>query len=300
MIESLKQAAENNGDKLQVVPIECLLEIHDELISFKENNELNDFQNWIVSKLYTLAAPEASFKINSIIIAAVPHPAYAKVEFNRQGKTYNFMCPTVSDFDSTQKYISDLTTFKGYHIQPAPTLPLKRLAARTGLGVYGRNNICYSGKMGSFFSFLAFFSDIECHDYDWSKITLNEMCTHCNICYNECPTGAIRSDRFLIDNQKCLSLFNEGPGDLPGWIPLSAHHCIYDCLKCQLSCPMNKEAALNIAGTIQFNENETNMILTCDSYEALPLSIKQKAKILGINQWFTAIPRNLNLLFQLS
>ena len=300
MIELLKQAAENKGDRLQMVPVGCLQHIKDEITFFEENNELNNFQKWIVTGLYNLTVPEADFEVKSIIVAAVPHPAYAKVEFIRQGKLYRLICPAASDLDAAREYITDLVVSEGYHLQPAPALPLKRLAAKTGLGVYGRNNICYNDKMGSFFSLIAFFTDIECGSRIWKDIESNEVCANCNICYNECPTGAIGSDRFLLDNQKCLSLFNEGPGELPEWIPASAHHCIYDCLKCQLKCPMNKEAVQNVVDPIRFSEEETERILTCSSYEDLPLSIKQKAKILGINQWFTAIPRNLNLLFELS
>ncbi|MBN1873490.1 MAG: 4Fe-4S binding protein [Anaerolineae bacterium] len=150
--------------------------------------------------------------------------------------------------------------------------------------------------MGSFFSFVAYFSDIPCDNDDWVEIRQADVCTHCRICFNNCPTGAIREDRFLIDNERCLSYFNENAGEFPEWIPLSAHHCLYDCLKCQINCPMNKEYVNNVIGPIRFSEDETDRLLSGSPFDTYPPDLKQKSKKLGLHQWPAGIPRNLSIL----
>jgi len=300
MVHLLKQAASVHGDKLQMLSIERLQDLKNELSFFEKNEDLNGFQKWIVNGLYTFEAPTAEFIFKSIIIIAIPHPSYAKVEFVRQGKKYYFLSLIMSDLDNTEKYLTDFLMPKGYHIKSAPNLPLKRLAAKSGLAVYGRNNICYVKGMGSFFSLFAYFADIPCDNDEWTEVRQAGVCDHCNICFSNCPTGAIRKDRFLIDNQRCLSYFNESPGEFPEWIPQSAHHCIYDCLKCQINCPMNKEYVNNVTEQIKFSEDETHMLLSGSTFDAFSPMLKQKSKILGFDQWLDAIPRNLKILFELS
>jgi len=300
MIELLKQKARVHGDKLQIIPIQRLQNLKDEIEAFKENEDLNGFQTWIVTGLYRFDVPEVGFTIRSVILIAIPHPAYATVEFTRQGKKYTFLSLVMSDFDNTEKYLNDFLASKNYHATPAPNLPLKRLAVKSGLAVYGRNNICYIEEMGSCFSFAAYFSDMPCDHDNWIEMRRADMCTHCRVCLNNCPTGAIREDRFLIDNERCLSYFNEAAEDFPEWIPLSAHHCLYDCLKCQINCPMNKKHVNNVIGPIKFDEDETDILLAGSPFEAYPPDLKQKAKTLGLHQWPAGLPRNLRVLFELS
>jgi epoxyqueuosine reductase len=289
-----------HGEKLQIVNINRLQNLQSEIEFFEKNQELNGFQQWIAHNIYKFEIPDAEFTVKSIIIVAIPHPSYANVEFVRWNQKYHFMSLVKSDFDTTKKYLQEFLAPNGYHLKPATNLPLKRLAVHTGLAVYGRNNICYVEGMGSFFSFSAYFSDIPCDSDGWAEIRHADTCAHCKICLNHCPTGAIRENRFLIDNERCLSYFNETPGEFPAWLPRSVHHCLYDCLKCQINCPMNKPYADTIIESIQFNEDETDMLLSGSPWDDFPPALKQKSKILGLDEWLGAIPRNLKILFELS
>jgi len=300
MIESLKQQSLQHGEKLQIIPVSRLRNIRTELEAFRENEDLNGFQKWILSDKYEFDLPAAGFTIRSIILIAIPHPAYARVEFVRQAKKYDFLSLAMSDFDRTEKNLNDFLAPQNYHILPASNVPLKRLAVKSGLAVYGRNNICYVEGMGSFFSFAAYFSDIPCDNDRWMELGQSEACTHCQACFNNCPTGAIRKDRFLIDNERCLSNLNESPGEFPEWLPKSVHHCLYDCLKCQIKCPINKEYAHNVIGPIEFSEDETDMLLSGSPFDAFSPALQQKSKILGLEEWLESIPRNLKVLFELS
>ncbi|QNU68571.1 4Fe-4S binding protein [Ruminiclostridium herbifermentans] len=303
MIEALKQEALLHGNKLQVVPIKHLQTLKKEIDLFKENDELNGFHEFIIQNMYSFDLPKVDFTIKSIILVAIPHPTYAKLEFERQGKKCSAYGIVASDFENTGKYLSDFLVPKNYHIEPVYSIPMKRMAAQCGLAVYGRNNICYIDGMGSNFGLAAYFSDIPCEEDNWNKMSYADACTDCMACVNNCPTGAIRTDRFLIDNDKCLSCLNEGVEEFPEWLPKSAHHCLYDCLKCQLICPMNEGCENNVMSPIKFDEKETNMLLDGIPYSEYSDELKMKAKILGMAEWpdiTKAIPRNLRVLFEIS
>lgn len=303
MIQTLKYEAIQHGDKLQVISIKYLQRFQEEIELFMKNEEISGFSKWIYENIYSFDFPKVDFDIKSIILVAIPHPSYAKLEFERKSKKYNALGLVSSDFDETSEYLKKILLPNNYHIEPVWGLPMKRLAAQSGLAVYGRNNICYIEGMGSNFSLTAYYSDLPCDNNDWMEMQHSAACENCSACLDNCPTGAIRSDRFLIDNDKCLSYFNEGGGEFPEWIPKSAHHCIYDCLKCQSVCPMNKEHENNTIGPIKFSEEETEMLLTGKPFEEYPDELKQKAKILGMAEWpdiTKAIPRNLSVLFEMS
>jgi epoxyqueuosine reductase len=300
MIESLKREAATGGDQLQVLSIQRLGSVRVELDAFKEKEDLNGFQKWIVEGMYDLRLPEAPFPVRSILLLAIPHPSYAKVEFTKKGKKHVFQSLVMSDFQRSEERLTELVTARGYRLMKTPTLPLKRLAVQSGLAVYGKNNITYVEGMGSFFSLAAFYSDLPCEADGWAAARVADRCADCAICQRICPTGAIRGDRFLIDNERCLSFLNERSDDFPEWLPRSVHHCLYDCLRCQMGCPMNRAHVDNVAPPLAFDEEETELLLAGAPRASYPAAMERKSKLLGLDQWPDGIPRNLRVLFELS
>lgn len=304
MINLLKQEVIKQGDKASILAVNRLKDLKQDIDRFKKQNKLNKFHKYIVNNIYNFSLPTVDFDVQSIIIIAVPRPMYANVEFIYQGKSYKLKSLVISNmnnenaFIETEKYLTNLLSPQGYHIKLAPNLPYKRVAARSGLATYGRNNICYVAGMGSSLTLVAYYSDVPCLKDDWTIVKKSPSCTNCKACINSCPTNAIKEHKFLIDNDKCLSYFNESPREFPEWIPLSAHHCIYDCLKCQIICPMNKNYINNIIGPIKFTEQETEIILSQVNYQEFDSQLQRKVDILGMKDWLKAIPRNLLVLFK--
>lgn len=299
MNSEFEKVAIEYGDRLKVISIEHLKELREIIENFKEQEELNDFQKWIINELYQFETPIEDFKVNSIILIAIHHPFYAKVDFHKDGKKKTFLSLVRSDFNKTEEYLRKFVEGNGYSIKVAKNLPMKRLGIHSGLAKYGRNNITYVDGLGSNFSYAAYFSDMMCKEDTWGEVKNAVSCNKCNLCIENCPTGAILEDRFLIDNQKCLSCINEIPGEFPAWIPITAHHTLYDCLICQRICPMNYEQADNVLEGISFSQEETNMLLDGKPIDTFSEEFKTKVYMLGINEWYEAIPRNLKTLFEL-
>jgi epoxyqueuosine reductase len=299
MKSDFEKIAIEHGDRLKVISIEHLKELREIIENFKEQEELNDFQKWIVTGLYQFETPEEAFKVNSIILIAIHHPFYAKVDFIKEGKKNTFLSLVRSDFNKTEEYVRKFVEENKYSIKASSNLPLKRLGAHSGLAKYGRNNITYVDGLGSNFSYAAYFSDMLCEEDTWGEVKNAEICNKCNLCMENCPTGAIRKDRFLIDNQRCLSCINEAPGEFPAWIPVTAHHTLYDCLICQRICPMNHAQIDKIIDCISFTEEETNMLLDGKPIDTFSKEFKTKIYTLGIDEWYASIPRNLKTLFEM-
>lgn len=185
MIELLKQEILERGYTLRILSIKRLYELKKDIESFEKNQALNQFQKYILNSIYKFEVPTVDFEIKSIVVIAVPTPAYAKVEFVWQGK--KSLLDSLARFNIggedakavTRKYLKNYLATKGYHIKQAPNLPLKRLAVRSGLAVYGRNNICYVEGMGSFLTLVAYFTDIPFTEDDWTEMRQASICTNC-------------------------------------------------------------------------------------------------------------------------
>lgn len=295
MIKELKALAEKKGDKLEIVSIDRLTTMKEEIDNLQNEKPLNGMQKWIINNLYKYNYGKETFTRRSVIIIAVPFPAaYANVIFNRNGKEYRFYATVGVSFAKTSKYITDIVRKAGHKIKFEGFLPLKRLAVQSGLAEYGKNNITYVKDMGSFVSYTAYSTDIPCEEDNWRDVIVSPMCENCEICMSNCPTGAIRKDEFIIDCQRCLSAMNEDKGDFPDWLPYSAHHTPFDCLKCQVCCPMNA-GNLDVID-VSFDEAETERILNGAPYKDVSKDLKKKIDLLKLDKW-ASIPRNLQVLF---
>ncbi len=306
MIQTIKNRVKEAGSRVRVVSVSRLAELREDLDRFEAAEELNGFQRYILHHIYQLDLPEG-FEARSVLVAATPAPPYARVEFEYGDRKHRMLGMCRSDADGTGEELStllhrlleEILVPAGYHVADAHRLPLKRLAVRSGLSVYGRNNITYSEGMGSYYTLFAFLTDLptDPDGDDWTEVRTAEACDGCGVCIASCPTGAIRPERFLIDNERCLTYFNEIPGDIPEWVPRDAFHCLYDCLDCQLGCPMNAPYKDHVAGPFRFDEAETARILDgLHPRDAKP-GLARRMRILMMDEFHNVVPRNLRMMF---
>jgi epoxyqueuosine reductase len=300
--DALAAEMERRGYRCAAVQAESLRRLRAEIDDFRSEESLNDFQRYIAGQHYEWEPEGAPFPLRSVIIVATPTPSYADVVLSWQGERIPVKClargfPGKPDGpEDAEKRIREFLGARGYRAKAAPRLAMKRLAARTGLARYGRNNICYVEGMGSFLALSAFYSDMPREETPWRDLAPMDACASCSACEKSCPTGAIRAGRFLIDTARCLSFYNEGAGDFPEWLPAEVHHCAYDCLHCQMACPQNRAYAGNSIGPIEFSESETEDLLSGRGIEGFKPESKKAATLAGLGAWPQALPRNLRIL----
>jgi len=297
-----QQLAEING-KAAVVSIHHLADLDSELNNnIKQGILRSDSYHRLVS-FYNLTfnfKPPVDFPAaQSIIITAALQPK-VEVKFKSFDKIYRAIIPPTY-MDSTDKEVMErlsscLAKFN-YQLHPL-RLPLKLLAMHSGLASYGRNNITYTDQWGSFFRLKGFYSDLPCQEDTWQEVRMMEFCHKCVVCLNQCPTGAISRESFLIKAEKCLTFFNEGSDNFPEWIKLPWHNCLIGCIKCQDVCPVNKEYKKFIVSGSDFSEEETSMILQGVAKDQLPLDTIEKLKKICLLDDYQVLQRNLAVLIR--
>lgn len=245
--------------------------------------------------------PEAK----SLIVVAVPRPQTQAI-FDWNGKLHPLLIPpTYTAYEEIQNQVKALLATmlneKGYKAT-GTGLPLKLLAAHSGLSKYGRNNISYVSELGSYLQLVAVFSDMPCEVDSWQEITMMKSCEKCELCGRECPTGAIPSDRFLLRAERCIVYHNEKKSDIPfpEWMDVSWHNCVVGCMHCQRVCPENKEFIKWIGEKEEFSEEETALLLQGLSKKRLPALTLRKLERLSLVDYYNCLPRNLRVFFDKS
>jgi epoxyqueuosine reductase len=234
----------------------------------------------------------------SIIITAAPQPQ-RKVTFHFNGQTHSAIIPPTyyaDTDDQIRDILENILNANGYQLHRA-ALPLKLLAVRSGLAAYGKNNIAYVEGLGSFVRLRAFLSDMPAGSSEWSEPQGMKECDKCKACLNECPTGAIAQDRFLLHAERCLTFFNEDTNEFPGWIEPGWHNSLIGCMKCQLVCPVNKPFAGWVEDGETFNEAETDLILNGVPLDRLPPETADKLNR-SYMEYLDVLPRNLRALIK--
>ena len=301
----IKRDLSTHGDQGVLIPLSRLKELQANLVQLKAENELNHFQNFVVDELYSFDLPETDFQIQSILLVATPSPAVVELEFSMDGRRLSTVLPAsyIDKFASPrriEKYLAPWLAEHGYHILHAPRLPHKLLAVRSGLARYGRNNITYVEGMGSFINLNPFFTDMPNNSDAWGAIQSLPECVTCRRCCHVCPTQAILPERFLIDNERCLTYFNEADSQwhFPDWMDASIHHTLYGCLRCQTVCPVNQPYCHKKGISVSFDEEETRILLQGAHYEQLSEPLRTKVDALEMHDYLAALPRNLLALFE--
>lgn len=281
----------------RIVSGQHLQELRDDLKSKHAQGLFNQrfYDEWI--QALVLGPLEKSAAAKSLIIVAVPQPQY-RVVFNWRGGSHAFIIPPTYFYhmdEPVKKILQEILDPYGYQLWDISP-PKKLLAVRSGLGRYGKNNLCYIQDLGTFHRLLAFSSDMPCPQDDWHDIQMLDECRDCSACQRACPTGAISDERFLLHAELCITFHNESDRDFPDWLRPEWHNTLVGCILCQKVCPVNKPFVDWIHDTCEFSEKETAQIIDRIPIEQFSPHTMQKIKDIYFDGSTDAFGRNLRAL----
>ena len=294
--------------KYKTVSVDHLEELQEDIDKLHRGGKLSDnevYRSYIDSKKFEL--PENFRDAKSIIILAI-FSKLALVNFQLDGKNHEIIIPpnyyddgtTLEDFQNL--ILREVIKEPGYKIEYTNKLHVKLLAVRSGLGKYGRNNICYIDEWGSMINLYAYFTDFQFKEDNWTEMKMMDQCEKCTICIKNCPTNAIpqpSDENFVINAGNCISVYNEIKGIIPDWVPSDAHNALIGCMRCQKPCPSNRKIIGLTEILEDITEEETKMILDGKTDEELAKSLSNKLKMFyppDADKVLPVIKRNLELL----
>lgn len=294
---------EQNGCQGSVTSTKHLEELGEEVQSLHREGLLdNDFYREFAKYYFTPALPRSLPNAKSIIVVAVPQPMLRTTFLWKGDKVQVVVPPNYYDVNKVswraRHELKRAFRPRQYRFVRA-LLPVKLLAVRSGLAKYGRNNITYIPKYGSFHRLTAFYSDYESPIDNWQDKEALPSCAKCKACINACPTGAIREDRFLIRAERCLTYRNEKDSKLgfPEWVDDSAHDAIIGCMRCQKVCPYDKDVVDWCVDRGEFSEEETAYLLRGRFGGEKAAKMQKKLMRVGID--LSIFPRNLKVLLDM-
>lgn len=300
-LQALLDAYGARGHRARAVPVARLEELREETDAPAARALLDPaLGERFLPDGYDYALARRDPGLRSVVIVATPSPQ-ALLTFHAGGRAVPVrLGPSYVDRGAILAAVKEVAAAvlgPAGHRTAAVTLPKKLLAARSGLGRYGRNNLLYVPGLGSFHRLTAFATDAPCpEDAGWGEPRLLEACERCTACLKLCPTGAIGGDRFLLHAERCLTFSNEVPAPLPAWLEPAWHECLVGCLRCQHRCPENRAHRDRTEPAGDFSEEETSALLDPDAPARLPPALRAKLDALSLLRYLDVLPRNLRLL----
>ena len=290
------------GFQMRILHVSRLHHLQEEVESLRNQTLLD--KRFYEDRLacFNFQIPPNFTDAQSLIVVAAPRPQTRAIFIWNGEKHPLIIPPTYTGYDFVTRRIRNLLdeiiSEKGYRSIEA-LLPLKLLATRSGLGEYGKNNICYVPGLGSFLQLAGYYSDMPCEEDAWQEEAIMKSCEGCELCRLACPTNAITKERFLLHAERCVSYHNEKKGDIefPIWMDVSSHNCVVGCMRCQRVCPQNRDFMDWIGDEETFTEKETALILEHTGREKLPRETLRKLENLDLLDYLDSLPRNLGIFF---
>jgi epoxyqueuosine reductase len=301
--EKVKEELNSNDFEVNILPIKVLGKIKAQYEQYYEDNVIHhDLRKRYFSKFQfdsSIVLPNAK----SIFLVATYSPTW-KIKFEWNGKIISTFVPPTYLFgkksdEEALRIMSSILNPEGYTIEKA-YVPYKLLSVYSGLVKYGRNNITYASRFGSYHRLAGYVSNLPSPQENINELILMEECRNCSACQKNCPTNAITNERFIIKAERCLTYHNEMESEIefPEWIDPSWHNCLVGCMRCQWVCPVNKRVLKKFKEGPTFTHKETKEILKTYSFEYLSPELASKLEDIDIKYFYEVISRNLKALIK--
>ncbi len=117
----------------------------------------------------------------------------------------------------------------------------RAVAARSGLGWYGKNTMILTPGHGSWIMLGDLMVDIEIEP----DMPLKSKCGRCRMCLDHCPTGAILPG-YVIETPRCISYLTiELRAAIPTELRPLMGSWVFGCDECQEVCPYTTAASID-------------------------------------------------------
>ena len=116
----------------------------------------------------------------------------------------------------------------------------RAVAARAGIGFFGKNTNLLQPRSGSWFFLSEILLDLE---LPADRHEIKVSCGTCHRCIDACPTDAF-SGPYRLDSRRCISYLTiENNGAIPRELRMGLGDWIFGCDVCQDVCPFNRFAS---------------------------------------------------------
>ena len=132
------------------------------------------------------------------------------------------------------------------YVDTGPVLE-RELAARAGIGSFGKNTNLLHPEAGSWFFLGEIFTTLDLE----LATPVADLCGSCTRCLEACPTGAL-PEPYRLDATRCISYWTI---EHRGWLPEEARQLpgdwIFGCDVCQEVCPVNEDGAVSVESALE-------------------------------------------------
>jgi epoxyqueuosine reductase len=241
--------------------------------------------------------PEELPDARSLVVGALARPV-TRATLLVDGERHTVVVPPhYAGYHTVPREFAELVaaTLAGHgHRAAQARVPLKTLAAGSGLARYGRNNLAYVDGLGSYLQLAACATSLTAPpEVAWGQARALAECEQCRACARACPTGAITTGRFVITAGRCLTMVNESDDPFPAWVQPAWHTCAVGCLRCQQVCPANGGVELRVDEPVRFDAAESAAILAGDGSAAGDPATAARLAACGLDYEPGPMARNL-------